>query len=359
MSAADVDFSLLNDVMTEVGEHLPLLERELHQLVSQPQSSELLASAFRRVHTVKGDFGYCRAQPIAEFVHRLESVLQSLRERRFLCSALVAEALLQSMDQVQAMMNVLARTGAFDRTPREGLCRLIEQLAQAGDQAQADQLARHILMTAHGEWLAEPGEVPASRPDAEQIARAIALGEQLAGALAQRVAGWRERAALQRRLVLALNQHYLRPSDPDILTIAVLWHDVGMLALPDALFRKTPTAKSVNWPAYAAHPETAAQWLLAIAPGCQEAAQIIGQHHLWVSQGGFSAPDYAAPLHQGALMIACADLLHGKVAGLHGEDYRRAVLRTVFEVNGGLESRFDAALINAFQAVARDFTAPV
>jgi hypothetical protein len=58
------------------------------------------------------------------------------------------------------------------------------------------------------------------------------------------------------------------------------------------------------------------------------------------------------------MMLACADLLHERVVGLKGEDYRRGVLRTVFDVNGGLDSHFDASVINAFQAISRDIPIP-
>src|SRR5476649_2270274 len=114
MLATDVDFSLLPEVVAEVQEHMPGLERDLHRLVQTPDSSDLLASAFRHMHTIKGDFGYCRATPIIEFIHNLEGVLQSLRERKFQCSALIAEALVQSMDQVLLMMETLVQTQQFD-----------------------------------------------------------------------------------------------------------------------------------------------------------------------------------------------------------------------------------------------------
>jgi HPt (histidine-containing phosphotransfer) domain-containing protein len=360
MTAADVDFSLLPDVLTEVREHLPALEQDLHRLVGNPDAADLLASAFRHVHTIKGDFGYCHATPIMDFVHKLESVLQTLRDRRYQCSALVAEALLQSMDQVTAMSDVLARTGEFDTTSRDALIALIEQLAAASEQDEADQLSRRILMLAHGEWLAEPLAVkpPVARPSDESIQRALAMGEQLASALAQRIPNWRGRTLMQGKLVLAMNERHVRAVDATALRIAVLWHDVGLLSLSDTALRKAPTPKSVNWQAYAAHPERAATWLLSIAPDCAEAAQIIRQHHLWHNGTGLPALGYPLPPHPGAQMLACADLLHDRVAGLHGEDYRRGVLRAVFDVNGGLETQFDAAVINAFQAVARDLKVP-
>ena len=358
MYAENVDFSILPEVLIEVQEHLGELERDLHHLVQEPGATDLLSSAFRHMHTIKGDFGYCHAVPISEFVHQLEGVLQSLRERKFQCSALVAEALVQSMDQVQSMMETLVHSKRFDDVPRGVLTGYIKQLAQARGQEMADQAARQVLLTVHDEFLGERGASQASTSTVtpESITRATALGEQLAQALAGRMPSWTKRVQQQRDFVLALNKHYPNPVAPEILTIASYWHDVGLLAAPDAQLQSPPTPKSPDWKTYATHPERAASWLLSVAPDCSEAAQIIRQHHLWLNGAGIAAPDYALPPHQGALMLACADLLHEHTAGLSGEEYRRGVLRTLFDVTGGLETRFDATLINAFESVAHHLT---
>jgi len=360
MTIADVDFDLLPEVFTEVQEHLPALEFDLHHLVQNPGSDELLASAFRHMHTIKGDFSYCRAAPIVDFVHLLESVMQSLRGRKFQCSALVAEALIQSMDQVQAMMDVLQQTRQFDTTPRQLLMQEIDNLSQARSQNEADQAARSILLVMHDVHFGEVAvEADTSEVAAESFSRAMALGEQLADALAKRNPLWRGRAEQQWQWVESLNSQYRHPCSLQPLKIAVYWHDAGMLALSDTFWQLPPKPKTREWPLYAAHAEDAAAWLLSVAPDCAEAAQIIRQHHLGVNGQGVQALDYPLPPHPGALMLACADLLHERVAGLAGEDYRRGVLRALFDVNGGLETRFDAEVINAFDAVARTLFAPV
>lgn len=350
MSSVEVDFAMLPEVMTEVREHLSELEHDLHKLVQTPSSNDLLSSSFRHMHTIKGDFSYCHAEPIMQFVHQLEGVLQSLRERRFQCSALIAEALIQGMDQIQDMMETLAATHQYDRTPRDTLLEQIRQLAQARSQDDADQAARHVLLALHESGFMQAPAEPASPAS---ITRAQHLGQQLATALEVRIPAWEGRSALQLDLVQMLNAQYQHPYNTDALTLATLWHDAGLLALPDALLQKTPLAKTPDWELYATHPERSACWLLSMAPDCAEAAQIIRQHHLGINGLGILAPEHDMPPHPGALMLGCADLLWEQVAGLSGEDFRRGVLRTLFEVNGGLETRFDAELINAFAAVAK------
>ena len=360
MNTESVDFDLLPEVMVEVQDHLPELERDLHQLVQYPDSLELLASAFRHMHTIKGDFGYCRATPIMEYVHHLEGVMQSLRSRVFQCSALVAEALLQSMDLIHGMMQSLLESRKFGRTPPPRLIVLIDQLAQARTQPAADQAARMVLLSLHDPWQdeAEPALPAAPAAAADSIRRALALGVQLSEALVLRQPAWRGRSAMQLALVLALNAQYSQPSDPEVLEIAVYWHDVGLLAAPDQVLCHHPTQKPADWGDYVAHPERAASWLLSVAPDCSEAAQIIRQHHAWANGKGIVAQGYPHLPHQGAQMLACADLWFERIKGLSGEDYRRGMLRALFDVNGLLDSQFDALLINAFEALAQDFQLP-
>lgn len=358
MNVNKVDFTVLPDVVTEVYDHLPQIEIELHRLVNFPNSPELIDSVFRRMHTIKGDFGYCRATPIMDFVHHLESVLQAIREQRYLCSALVAEAILQSLTQVSDMMQTLVETEQFDDISRHALVELLEQLSKSQSQEAADQYSRHVLLTIHSGELGPPMEAPAPWPvaSAENIARAINMGEHLAAALAQRHPLWHNRVAAQRKLIFALNRQYLHPANPDVLNIALIWHDVGLLASQDTLLQTDPNIKSPDWDDYAAHPERAATWLLEIAPDCTEAAQIIRQHHHWLNGAGIRSPNYKPPLHPGSFMLGCADLWFDRTAGLSGEAFRRGVLRAVFDVNARLEEQFDAALINAFTAIAKDMT---
>lgn len=354
-----VDFDLLPDVIIEVEEHLPELERNLHQLVETPDSGELLDSAFRHMHTIKGDFGYCHATPIMEYVHRLESVMQSLRSRTFACSTLVAESLLQSMDLIRDMMETLLATRQYGPGPSATLTRLIDKLAQASQQTEADDVARHILLTLHGQWR-EPGEGnPAPPgPSLTSAQHALALGQQLTDALAARNPAWQKRADLQQALVSALNDHYPYPTDPTTLEIAVLWHDVGLLAATDAPLQIHPQQKAEHWNDYVAHTERAANWLLSIAPDCTEAAQIIRQHHAWANGKGIVAPQYPLPVHQGAQMLACADFWFERIKDTPPEEFRRAMLRMLFDINGLLDIQFDAMLNNAFEALAHQFQLP-
>lgn len=359
MDVSQVDFDLLKEVVVELQDRLPLLEDDIQLLVRFRESPDLIAGAFRHMHTIKSDFTYCGAKPIADFVHHLESVLQSLREKRFLCTPLVAEAVLQSMDRLRDMALVLRRTHRFDDTPLNGLIASIEELANARNQAYADQAARHVLLAAHnpsdlpphGNWAA-----PGSGVAASGIDKTIHLGEHLAQALAARHPAWSRRVACQLDIARVLNQRYSQPVDDQQLMVAVLWHDVGMLTLADEVFATPQQPQEPHLAAWVAHPEHSAQWLLAGSSGYDEAALMIRQHHQWADGRGYPARGSPTALHPGAQILACVDRFYEIVAGLDGEAYRRSALRAVFDIHGGLDTRFDALLINAFQDAAQALT---
>jgi len=362
MDSTQVDFELLQEVMVDLQDRLPLLEDDLHQLERFRESPELVASAFRHVHTIKSDFAYCGAAPIADFLHRLENVLQCLRERRYLNSALIAEAVLQSLDRVRDMAMTLRNTRRFDETPLDGLLASIDELGGASSQATADQAARHVLLAAHSPGLIlqvtsrwAEGAPPVLAGPAFDAA--LAQGKQLAQALGERYPPWQGRAQSQLEIVLSLNRHYPQPLPEPSLSLAVYWHDVAMLAQADGMFTRPPSGpKEAEWQRWTEHPAQAADWLLSVCPAAEETATMIRQHHQWADGRGFPLRGGPSPLHPGAQMLACADLFHAGVAGFSGEDYRRAALRAVFDIHGGLDTRFDALLINAFQAASPEWT---
>lgn len=94
---------------------------------------ETLNVLFRAVHSIKGasgTFGYVR---IAEFSHRVESLMDSLRSGTLTMSDSVIGILLASVDQLRVMIHVASENGAGNATNPpavDELCRRIEDLLQ-------------------------------------------------------------------------------------------------------------------------------------------------------------------------------------------------------------------------------------
>jgi chemotaxis protein histidine kinase CheA len=341
MTTNPINFDLLPDALAESEDRVSDLEFDLHRLVAAPTDTALIASAFRQMHTIKSDFAYCNIAPITDHFHALEGVLQSLRERRFQCSALVAEAVLQCTIQLCDSAAGLLQHGLLQPEPDARLARFIARLADSHSQADADEAARQLLLLVHGAL----GEPDASIGiDPALAAQARGLGEALHAALAQRLPGWQDRAAWQQTLVAALNLKGRFGVDAALLDIAVLWHDLGLLARPDMALRGGHPKIDPT------HPDAAASWLLALDARLAPAADWVRQHHQAPQPtSGLPALPVAVQL------MACADLCFERVAGRTGEDFQRGLLRTVFDVSGGLDRRFHASVVAAFEAVAQEW----
>ena len=76
------DNSLLQDFITETGEHLEDTERNLLRLEQQPEDAGVLNEIFRSIHTIKGSSEYLGLERIAELTHKLENLLDLLRRGR-------------------------------------------------------------------------------------------------------------------------------------------------------------------------------------------------------------------------------------------------------------------------------------
>lgn len=104
------DASLLQDYLTECGELLQNLDRDLVALESSPDNKELLNSIFRAFHTVKGTSGFLGFTHIVELTHHAEDVLNVLRKGECEVTRPTMDALLATLDQLREMLGDV-RTG--------------------------------------------------------------------------------------------------------------------------------------------------------------------------------------------------------------------------------------------------------
>ncbi len=75
-----IDLSLLQDFITETGEHLEEMETNLLHLEAAPDDQNFLNEIFRSAHTIKGSSEYLGMERIALLSHKLENLLEILRQ---------------------------------------------------------------------------------------------------------------------------------------------------------------------------------------------------------------------------------------------------------------------------------------
>ncbi|MDN5346726.1 MAG: two-component system, chemotaxis family, sensor kinase CheA [Clostridia bacterium] len=109
---SDFDVSqYLGIFLDEAEEQLQQLDEAIILLEQNRQDGELLNKIFRVAHTLKGSSASMGFEKMATLTHRMESVLDALRQRRLTVSREIIDLLLACLDTLQALKNEVAGGG--------------------------------------------------------------------------------------------------------------------------------------------------------------------------------------------------------------------------------------------------------
>ncbi|HAA38342.1 MAG TPA: hypothetical protein DCE00_05670 [Firmicutes bacterium] len=132
---------------------------------------------------------------------------------------------------------------------------------------------------------------------------------------------------------------------------AALLHDLGKVAVPDAILLKQAPLNKAELEIVKTHPTAAAQILAPLA-FLQEEIVIIEQHHEHVDGGGYPRGLCGAQLHPLTKVLAVADAYEAMTAD---RPYRKALPPTqaVKQLWRGRGSQFDAAVVDVCLELAQ------
>lgn len=112
----------------EAAEHLAIVEEGLLALEQHPQDLELLAKIFRSAHSIKGASGMFGFNAVTQFTHKMETLLDLLRNGEKAVSPPIADLLLKSTDCLKTLIEAVKSGVAVDD---DVVQRLTEELASA------------------------------------------------------------------------------------------------------------------------------------------------------------------------------------------------------------------------------------
>jgi two-component system, chemotaxis family, sensor kinase CheA len=99
------DFAQFQDAFfEEAGEHLAVVEEGLLGLEQHPEDVDLLNKIFRSAHSIKGTSGMFGFTDIAQFTHKMETLLDRLRNGQKVVTPQVADLLLRSTDCLKSLV---------------------------------------------------------------------------------------------------------------------------------------------------------------------------------------------------------------------------------------------------------------
>jgi chemotaxis protein histidine kinase CheA len=106
-----VNDSLLKDFITETGEQLDEIEGNLLQLSSDLENAELINDIFRSIHTIKGSSEYLGMIRIAELSHKMENILDKIRQKAIVVDDNLIDTLILGTDRIALLVQELSQEG--------------------------------------------------------------------------------------------------------------------------------------------------------------------------------------------------------------------------------------------------------
>ena len=110
-----MDMSQYMEVFVDEGrEHLQTMNQKLIELEKDPENRSILDSLFRVAHTLKGMSATMGYQGVTEYTHKMENVLDVLRQGKAKATAEIIDLLLEGADALEEFVESLAEGEEVD-----------------------------------------------------------------------------------------------------------------------------------------------------------------------------------------------------------------------------------------------------
>ena len=123
---------IITEFLVEAHENLDVLDRELLALEKNPHTPELLASVFRRVHTVKGACGFLGFAKLETVAHASENLLSKVREEELELTPTIITALLGVADTMRSILGGIEANGKEGDEDHSEIVETINRLQRPG-----------------------------------------------------------------------------------------------------------------------------------------------------------------------------------------------------------------------------------
>ena len=190
---------------------------------------------------------------------------------------------------------------------------------------------------------------PSARERAVEVGRAAmgAATESLTAALGER-AGWTGKPSSMIASAATELGRAIGLTEPELerIRVASLLHDLGKLAIPEAILIKPSELDEPEWRVIAEHPKIG-QVVLEQAGALRDAATIVLHHHEWYDGRGYPHGLSGADIPVGARIVAIADAYEAMVAG---RPYRSSITHSeaIAELRRHSGIQFDPELVELF-----------
>ncbi len=106
-----IDQEMIRDFLDEVEEHINAIEVSGLALEKDPHNSELVNDLFRAAHSIKGAAGYMGFEKITELSHKMENLIELIRQKKTSPTKEIMNILFSALDRIRKLTSDLEKTG--------------------------------------------------------------------------------------------------------------------------------------------------------------------------------------------------------------------------------------------------------
>lgn len=163
-----IDLSLLQDFIIESREHLEEMESSLLRLEKEPDNIDILNDIFRSMHTIKGASQFVGLERMSELSHKLENLLDLLRQGEKQLNQEIIDMLIKGKDCIADLTDELENS-QVEETEIDDLLSQIKNLIGETEEEAPEEKTEDVSMEAleTDEAAEAPGEKPDEKPDEE------------------------------------------------------------------------------------------------------------------------------------------------------------------------------------------------
>lgn len=381
------EYDDIKDFLDEVEEKHVEVESALLRLEDSPQSIDLLNQVFRALHTIKGDANIFHIDPMVDFAHAVENLVEGLREGEIKYCKQISEIILLSMDRLLFITREVAKNGQVDLGEVPKVIESINVLVQSGEEkiseyapvvqaylsGDKDKINAAVAVSA-GTSEEIPDEIAEKKntvvksveKDAELVERThknifvlpdtldpdLQLFRSLGESVDDSNHRWANRTAFIASIALGANGIAGTPVDYFQLEAAAYMHDIGMGFLPDEVFNKKGKYTEEEIQMVQDHVQVGAG-LLKRMMGWEPAADIVEQHHEHYDGSGYPNKLKGEEICDGARIMLICDAFFAMTHSRPDRVNRRSIMRAVAEINASAGSQFCPYWVEQFNKVVK------
>ena len=368
--------SIANELMSSFEDHYEILQTSLNKLIHNASDTELINTAFRSMHTVKGNAAMMQITPLVEYTHEVEEAISAMRSGYFSPTPTLCDLLLTAVDRLRDLHTKYLFNKEIAPINEKEIARIFGAMANARGTEEVNVLCKQLIVLFTPPEAVSNSSNEADKREGDKTNKASAiekaavanhsdyleLSEQqqedlilfriLSLQVDEQNDFWHQRTDFILYLALKTLALTDKPIDKTQFIAAVYMHDVGMAFVPDNIVNKNNKLNPMETKKLQQHPVWGYN-LLKRMPGWEVAAQIVVEHHERIDGEGYPYQKTGDELTEGAKLLAILDAYYAMTNLRADRSHRRSIMRAISEINACIETQFCGYWVGLFNDVIR------